>query len=264
MLLETFFVLKKSLQIFWNVFFTPKLKIVHEGKSSGFMLPINLLHKSGWFSLMYNFKLRNEGNSWKDLQRFFQTKKGFTKHKTLCTKIRNLIYFRNLKWFLFQVGVQTGFNVGYRNFAMRPPMFGITHFTGSYDDGYIQCEFKRPTDIRIEDDNIPANINRFQLLKDQYVVFLAEGTFRNGQVLKHRIKDASAEPLVRFLYFWREIQILDFLFIFLTILIINIFGAKFKFYIFNLFFWQFWFKIFLARNSNSTFLFLIFDNFYSF
>ena len=89
-------------------------------------------------------------------------------------------------------------------------MFGITHFTGSYDDGYIQCEFKRPTDIRIEDDNIPANINRFQLLKDQYVVFLAEGTFRNGQVLKHRIKDASAEPLVRFLYFWREIQILDF------------------------------------------------------
>ena len=95
-----------------------------------------------------------------------------------------------------QVGVQTGFNVGYRNFPLRPPMFGITHFTGSYDDGYINCEFKRPTDIRIDDDNIPANINRFQLLKDQYVVFLAEGTFRNGQLLKHRVKDASAEPLV--------------------------------------------------------------------
>ena len=77
-------------------------------------------------------------------------------------------------------------------------MFGISNFFGSYDDGYINCEFKRPTDIRINDDNIPANINRFQLLKDKYVVFLAEGTFRNGQILKHRVKDASAEPLVKF------------------------------------------------------------------
>ena len=195
---------------------------------------------------------------------FFRPKKVLRSTKLFVRKY--VIWYTFVIWndFLFQVGVQTGFNVGYRNFAMRPPMFGITHFTGSYDDGYIQCEFKRPTDIRIEDDNIPANINRFQLLKDQYVVFLAEGTFRNGQVLKHRIKDASAEPLVRFLYFWREIQILDFLFIFLTILIINIFGAKFKFYIIYLFFWQFWFEIFLARNSNSTFLILTFDNFYSF
>ena len=99
-----------------------------------------------------------------------------------------------------QVLLQTGYNVGYSNRALRPPNFGTKDFVGAYDDGYINCQFKRPTEIKIEDDNIPANINRFQLLKDKYVVFLAEGAFRNGRMSKHRVKDASAEPLVIFVY----------------------------------------------------------------
>ena len=57
-------------------------------------------------------------------------------------------------------------------------MFAITNFDVSYDSGFITCEFKRPSEFTLNDDNVPANINTFRLLQDKYVIFLAEGTFK--------------------------------------------------------------------------------------
>ena len=91
--------------------------------------------------------------------------------------------------------MQTGYNVGYWNQPLRPPKFGITHFQGSYNDGFINCEFRRPSEISIDDNNVPANVNMFRLLKDKYIILLAEGAFRDGKILKHRTKDSSSEPL---------------------------------------------------------------------
>lgn len=95
-----------------------------------------------------------------------------------------------------QVGVQTGYNVGKSNIAMRPPMYAIKDFQGSYNDGFITCQFKRPNEIVITDDKIPANIDTFKLLDDNYVIMLAEGSYRNGRISRHRFKDSTSEPLV--------------------------------------------------------------------
>ena len=75
-------------------------------------------------------------------------------------------------------------------------MFAISKFSGSFDDGFINCEFKRPAQFVIDDKNVPANVNTFSLLKDKYVILLAEGSFRGGRMLKHRVKDSTSEPLV--------------------------------------------------------------------
>ena len=76
-------------------------------------------------------------------------------------------------------------------------MYAISNFAGSYEDGFLTCEFKRPLEIEITDDNVPANIDMFKLLNDKYVIFLAEGAFRRGRLSKHRIKASTSEPLVR-------------------------------------------------------------------
>ena len=99
-----------------------------------------------------------------------------------------------------QVGIQSGYNVGYSNYPIHPPMKGIYDFRGNYEDGFIYCEFKRPSVLTVEPiqhNNRFLNSNKtFRLLSDKYVVFLAEGSFRDGRISKHTLKDSSSDPLV--------------------------------------------------------------------
>ena len=98
------------------------------------------------------------------------------------------------------MGIQSGYNVGYSNYAIHPPMKGIYDFRGNYEDGFIYCEFKRPSVLTVEPiqhNNRFLNSNKtFRLLSDKYVVFLAEGNFRDGRISKHTLKDSSSDPLV--------------------------------------------------------------------
>ena len=98
------------------------------------------------------------------------------------------------------MGIQSGYNVGYSNYPIHPPMKGIYDFRGNYEDGFIYCEFKRPSVLTVEPiqhNNRFLNSNKtFRLLSDKYVVFLAEGSFRDGRISKHTLKDSSSDPLV--------------------------------------------------------------------
>ena len=75
-------------------------------------------------------------------------------------------------------------------------MHGIEEFEGSYTDGVLSCQFKRPLEVKITDKRVAANVGTFNLEKDEYVIFLAEGAFRNGKLRKHRIKDLTADVAV--------------------------------------------------------------------
>ena len=57
-------------------------------------------------------------------------------------------------------------------------MFGIMNFEGSYNDGILSCQFKRQFEVKIDDKNVPANIDTFNLQTDKYVILLAEGAYR--------------------------------------------------------------------------------------
>ena len=81
------------------------------------------------------------------------------------------------------------------NYSFRKQRFEIKDFRGSYDDGYISCEFKRPEQFVVNDDTIPSQRN-YNFARDEYVIFLAEGAFRDGRILKHRSKLASAKAQV--------------------------------------------------------------------
>lgn len=89
-----------------------------------------------------------------------------------------------------EVGVQTGYNRERSNIALHPPKLGITNFNGRYEDGFIECDFKRPQTIEIAEDGGKT----FNLQKDPFIILLAEGGFREGSILKHRSKDSSSEP----------------------------------------------------------------------
>ena len=44
---------------------------------------------------------------------------------------------------------------------------------------------------------VDGETKTFKLLEDRYIILLAEGAFRDGQITQHRTKDASSEPQVR-------------------------------------------------------------------
>ena len=73
--------------------------------------------------------------------------------------------------------------------VLSPPKLGIEDFDGGrYEDGFLSCSFKRPTVVEV------AKFGQsFNLEKDKYIIFLAEGAFRGGQMFKHRRKTKSAE-----------------------------------------------------------------------
>ena len=98
------------------------------------------------------------------------------------------------------MGIQSGYNIGYSNYPIHPPMKGIYDFKGNYEDGFIYCEFKRPEVSTVDTINNRVLNKTFSLLSDKYVVFLAEGSFRNGRISKHITKDSSAKPLVTFYF----------------------------------------------------------------
>ena len=72
---------------------------------------------------------------------------------------------------------------------LSPSKLGIEDFDGGrYEDGFLSCSFKRPTVVEV------AKYGQtFNLEKDKYIIFLAEGSFRGGQMFKHRRKTKSAE-----------------------------------------------------------------------
>jgi len=67
-----------------------------------------------------------------------------------------------------QIGHQTGYNVGYSNKPLHPHNLGITQFNGRYEDGFIECSFKRPSVF-----DIPENGGKkYKLLEDRYVILV--------------------------------------------------------------------------------------------
>ena len=77
----------------------------------------------------------------------------------------------------------------FSNVVLSPPKLGIEDFDGGrYEDGFLSCSFRRPTVVEV------AKFGQtFNLERDKYIIFLAEGAFRGGQMFKHRRKTKSAE-----------------------------------------------------------------------
>ena len=88
--------------------------------------------------------------------------------------------------------------LSFSNVVLSPPKLGIEDFDGGrYEDGFLSCSFKRPTVVEV------AKYGQtFNLEKDKYIIFLAEGAFRGGQMFKHRRKTKSAELQVHSIFFY--------------------------------------------------------------
>ncbi len=94
------------------------------------------------------------------------------------------------------VDVLSGFNNGYSNEVLAPSKLGIEDFDGgSYEDGILECSFRRPNVVEV------AKFGQtFNLERTKFHVFLAEGAMRGGAMAKHRAKAKSAQPQVRLVF----------------------------------------------------------------
>ncbi|CAB4066735.1 RARS [Lepeophtheirus salmonis] len=86
---------------------------------------------------------------------------------------------------LDKIDVISGYNIGYSNKVLKPPQLGIVpgSFSGSYEDGFISCTYEREERIVLNDPK-----KSYSLLKDAYVLFIANGPYIDGSIRQHNQK----------------------------------------------------------------------------
>ena len=93
-----------------------------------------------------------------------------------------------------KVKYQSGFNTKSKNNKKLVDQTSyINSFEGTYQDGLLSCQFKRPENVQIKQDNTNLNINLFN---DKFSILLAVGRMRSGERLQiHYEKVATSEPI---------------------------------------------------------------------
>merc|ERR1712038_340888 len=93
-----------------------------------------------------------------------------------------------------KVKYQVGYNLPtYQNVKLADQKSYINNFQGSYNDGFLSCQFNRPEHVKIEHEDTKRSINLFS---DKFALLLAKGRVKSGERLQiHYEKVATSEAV---------------------------------------------------------------------